>query len=214
MVETLTKRMEDAHSTNEEKRVELYANNRLPTNPYSVNTDTNLTTFNLSWKEKELPQNERTKHVHGLHPYLGKFIPQIVEIFLRKYFQAGQTVFDPFSGSGTTLVQANELGISSIGCDISAFNVLLTKVKTKTYSIDQVKNEIADILSQVQEMSVDTLFKCSTPYTKIKTENEFLKSWYFPKALNELLTFRELIPNYQNQEILKIILSRSARSAV
>lgn len=28
---------------------------------------------------------ERTKHVHRLHPYLGKFIPQLVEVFLRKY---------------------------------------------------------------------------------------------------------------------------------
>lgn len=26
---------------------------------------------------------ERTKHVHRLHPYLGKFIPQLVEVFLR-----------------------------------------------------------------------------------------------------------------------------------
>ena len=26
-----------------------------------------------------LPEYERTKHVHRLHPYLGKFIPQLVE---------------------------------------------------------------------------------------------------------------------------------------
>ena len=46
---------------------------------------------------------ERTKHVHRLHPYLGKFIPQLVEVFLRKYFKGGDTILDPFSGSGTTL---------------------------------------------------------------------------------------------------------------
>jgi len=28
---------------------------------------------------------ERTKHVHRLHPYLGKFIPQLVEVFLKHY---------------------------------------------------------------------------------------------------------------------------------
>ena len=32
---------------------------------------------------------ERTKHVHRLHPYLGKFIPQLVEVFLEKYFRKG-----------------------------------------------------------------------------------------------------------------------------
>lgn len=30
---------------------------------------------------------ERTKHVHRLHLYLGKFIPQLAEVFLKKYFQ-------------------------------------------------------------------------------------------------------------------------------
>ena len=29
----------------------------------------------------EYPEFERTKHVHRLHPYLGKFIPQLVEVF-------------------------------------------------------------------------------------------------------------------------------------
>ena len=34
----------------------------------------------LSWSESDLPERIRTKHVHRLHPYLGKFIPQLVEI--------------------------------------------------------------------------------------------------------------------------------------
>src|SRR5439155_526346 len=43
----------------------------------------------LSWSERDLPERERTKHVHRLHPYLGKFIPQLVEILLGRYFRAG-----------------------------------------------------------------------------------------------------------------------------
>lgn len=39
---------------------------------------------------------ERTKHVHRLHPYLGKFIPQLVEVFLKKFFKVGDTILDPF----------------------------------------------------------------------------------------------------------------------
>lgn len=46
---------------------------------------TNIETLNLNWTEKDLPERLRTKHVHRLHPYMGKFIPQLVEIFLRKY---------------------------------------------------------------------------------------------------------------------------------
>src|SRR5216683_7751902 len=88
----------------------------------------------LSWAEHELPERVRTKHVHRLHPYLGKFVPQLVEIFLRRYFEPGQRVLDPFAGSGTTLVECSTFGANSIGIDISAFNVLLTRVKTAVYN--------------------------------------------------------------------------------
>lgn len=188
--------------TNEEKRVDFYRQNELPTNPASVRKNTCMKTLNLNWKEKDLPQNQRTKHVHGLHPYLGKFIPQIAETFLRKYFKDGQTVFDPFSGSGTTLIQANELKVNSVGCDISAFNVLLTQAKSKHYLIEQARREINAILMRTLQ-SDKTIFNT----------NEFLSTWYAPQALNELLTYRELIQDFENQEILKIILSRAARSA-
>ena len=41
----------------------------------SVNSNTKLSDLNLNWRERDLPERERTKHVHRLHPYLGKFIP-------------------------------------------------------------------------------------------------------------------------------------------
>ena len=56
----------------------------------------------LSWSEAELPERERTKHVHRLHPYLGKFVPQLVETLLDRYVVPGGHVLDPFAGSGTT----------------------------------------------------------------------------------------------------------------
>ena len=58
-------------------------------------------------------ESETTKHVHRLHPYKGKFIPQLVEYFLdahtdkfktETFFKRGDIVLDPFCESGTTLV--------------------------------------------------------------------------------------------------------------
>ena len=57
--------------------------------------------LDLSWSERELPERERTKHVHRLHPYLGKFIPQLVEVLLGRYLPRPGRVLDPFAGSGT-----------------------------------------------------------------------------------------------------------------
>jgi tRNA G10 N-methylase Trm11 len=73
----------------------------------------------LSWSESELPEHQRTKHVHRLHPYLGKFVPQLVEVFLQRLFRPGQRVLDPFAGSGTTLAVAKKLGRRFLGAELS-----------------------------------------------------------------------------------------------
>lgn len=204
--------------TNEEKRVVLYALGEEPTIPSAVTHETPLSTLNLNWRERDLPEKERTKHVHRLHPYLGKFIPQLVEVFLRRYFCPGQTVLDPFSGSGTTLVQANELGINAIGFDISAFNVLLAKAKTKHYDLRKLRREVFDILEKSQhatrlELRQLSLWDTGGNSNLVSSESDYLQRWFAPTALQELLAYRNLIQNYENQEILQVILSRSARSA-
>ncbi|MBD1921840.1 class I SAM-dependent methyltransferase [Microcoleus sp. FACHB-831] len=207
--------------TNEEERVALYSRADLTTVPSEVTKDTNLENLNLNWREKELPEKERTKHVHRLHPYLGKFIPQLVEIFLRKYFSPGQTVLDPFCGSGTTLVQANELGINSIGYDVSAFNVLLTRTKTAKYDLVKVRKEVMDIFNKTRDISQPKsqqlcIWEESSPTWLLKeTDDPYLQQWFAPQARRELLVYRQLIESegYEYQSLLKIILSRSARSA-
>ena len=45
--------------------------------------------LDLSWSESDLPGRERTKHVNRLHPYLGKFIPQLVEALLSRHVPGG-----------------------------------------------------------------------------------------------------------------------------
>jgi len=102
----------------------------------------------------EYTEAERTKHVHRLHPYKGKFIPQLVDYFLDShtdefkkniYFSSGDVVLDPFCGSGTTLVEANILGLHAIGVDISDFNSLITNVKIGKHDLVNLKHEIQRI---------------------------------------------------------------------
>jgi hypothetical protein len=121
----------------------------------------------------DISEAERTKHVHRLHPYKGKFIPQLVEYFLEAstdglkkdtYFQKGATVLDPFVGSGTTLVQCKELGLNSIGIDISLFNCLMTKVKVHQYILDElcsVANKAArNTASYSKSISTEKMDEC------------------------------------------------------
>jgi hypothetical protein len=173
----------------------------------------------LSWTEAELPERERTKHVHRLHPYLGKFVPQLVEIFLRRYFERGQSILDPFAGSGTTLVECSTFGAHSVGIDISAFNVLLTKTKTAIYNPFVVEHDVREALGRLDQFVgarggqlslADDLVEAATTAV---TESEYLRDWFDVRTLAELLYYRSLLGEYDSAELMAIILSRSARSA-
>ena len=55
-------------------------------------------------------------------------------------------VIDPFCGSGTALVEANELGIHAIGIDISEFNAFISNTKVDKYDFKNINHEINKIL--------------------------------------------------------------------
>lgn len=177
------------------------------TNFESITPVIKLDRLNLNWREKDLPERQRTKHVHRLHPYLGKFVPQLVEIFLRKYRPA--MVVDPFCGSGTTMVEAKALGVGSFGCDISEFNCLLSRVKTADYDVNLAEQEILDVYYRSDPACAGMMFEERSSY---ETSN-YLRQWFAPQALDELRRYQALIQDYRYQDLLKVILSRSARSS-
>ena len=104
----------------------------------------------------QIIQKNRTRSVnqyitHWIYPYKGKFHPQMIRGLLNIIgLEQGDTVLDPFIGSGTTAVEAQLLGINCIGIDVSPLCVLQSKVKTESLDvlprIIEVKEEITNRL--------------------------------------------------------------------
>ncbi len=159
----------------------------------------------LSWSERELPERERTKHVHRLHPYLGKFVPQLVETLLTRYVPAGGRVLDPFAGSGTTLVQSLESGRDATGVDVAAFNCLLMRVKTARYNEFVLEKEIRDALSRLPAVEAS--------FQGLSLGHGYIGRWFAPRAARELLAFRSIVTDYAHEDVLRVVLARAARSA-
>ena len=153
----------------------------------------------LSWSEAELPERARTKHVHRLHPYLGKFVPQLVEALLTRYVAHGGRVLDPFAGSGTTLVQALETGYDAVGVDVASFNCLLMRVKTARYDLFRLEKELRDADARRGRMR--------------GRARGYLAEWYAPLAASELRHFQSIVDDYEHADVLRVVLARAARSA-
>jgi hypothetical protein len=159
----------------------------------------------LSWSEQQLPERERTKHVHRLHPYLGKFVPQLVEALLDRYVGPGGRVLDPFAGSGTTLVQALESGHDAVGVDVAGFNCLLMRVKTRRYNLDAVRRDLLSAHGQAAAFAPEARYPAEA--------SPFVRAWYAPRAAQELLHFRGLCESVASADVLRVVLARAARSA-
>ncbi len=159
--------------------------------------------LDLSWSERDLPERERTKHVHRLHPYLGKFIPQLVEALLERHLQTARSVLDPFAGSGTTLVQALESGRDAAGVDVAGFNCLLMEVKTRRYNLFALERDVRDALRRLEGFGGELE----------EAPSDYIADWYAPRAAAELLFFRSLVPDYEHADVLRVVLARAARSA-
>jgi DNA methylase len=159
----------------------------------------------FSWSEQQLPERERTKHVHRLHPYLGKFVPQLVEVLLDRYVAPAGRVLDPFAGSGTTLVQALESGRDATGVDVAGFNCLLMRVKTKRHNLETLRR---DLLWAHGEAAA---FEPAAGYPD--EASPFVRTWFGPRAAAELLHFRALAESTASVDVLRVVLARAARSA-
>lgn len=184
-----------------------------------------------SWKNKlgsdlnwglsfsHLRESDTTKHVHRLHPYKGKFIPQLVEYFLdshlndykkRIFFRQGDIILDPFMGSGTTLIQSSELGLHSIGIDVSDFNCLISKVKLDNYDFSQLNDILRNAMTQTLSFS-NKVFDDSFDLELKERLNEFNKKCFPNPEFKNKVKKGEIEEERYGEEKLKQFLKENKR---
>ncbi|HUT02699.1 MAG TPA: DNA methyltransferase [bacterium] len=95
---------------------------------------------------------------HWIYPYKGKFHPQMIRALLNIIgLSPGETLLDPFAGSGTAAVEAQLLGINCIGFDISPLCVLQSRVKTESVlAYDEILSASEEVMSAVGASLLDS----------------------------------------------------------
>ncbi len=118
-----------------------------------------------------------TNHTtHGIYYYPARFIPHVVRYCLETYGQPGQTVFDPFAGSGTVGVEASIAGLNSVLADINPMLYHLIRAKTLELNPEASwENKIKRCIS--------TLWSCRQSYLPDWQNMEY---WY-PEDILETL---------------------------
>lgn len=136
---------------------------------------------------------------HNIHPYPAKFIPQIPTCIIESYSTQGNTVLDPFCGSGTTLLEAALKNRKAIGLDLNPIATLISKVKT---------NPISNIEEKIVYRMLDTL---DSIITKMELNPNWLKKiinnddlpkfyninhWFQKNVIRELFLITKIIEDH------------------
>jgi hypothetical protein len=74
---------------------------------------------------------ESDRPLHSWYRFVLSYPPHLVRQYCERFELGSKSlVFDPFCGTGTTLVEAKKNGIPSVGCDAHPFAALVSRVKT------------------------------------------------------------------------------------
>ncbi len=170
----------------------------------------------LNWKLSfdNLKESETTKHVHRLHPYKGKFIPQLVSYFIddnidefkkEVYFKKDDIILDPFCGSGTTLVQANELGINALGVDISYFNTIISNSKIANIDLKQLETILEELSKKLENyVKINYRFEKELNEKLLEFNNKYFDKVSYKKDVRENKIDSKIYGKEKEEEFLII----------
>lgn len=146
---------------------------------------------------------------HNFHPWAAKFIPQVPRYFIERFTMKGDIVYDPFCGSGTTLVEALLLGRNAYGNDINHIAALASKAKTTPLSTNQVaqvlawRSTISTLKQQWQYLARSGALEDHTDAVKFANKMH----WFDKDVLAALMEIKTRIDGISDPAIRTFLLS-------
>lgn len=178
-----------------------------------------FTKINVDWT---FPDANTQYGTHGLHKYPARMPPQIPDTIIKNLKENGELnsddiIYDPFLGSGTTLVEARRNGFDAVGNDINPFACMLSKAKSTPVNPDILDSS----WDSYNDIIKDKIKEIGTKYHSdkdvgIKVEN-IRDGWFPEKQLYQLGGIRNTIDtiedNYNSDisRIFRIALAETAR---
>lgn len=150
-------------------------------------------TYEITEHQKKMEFNWKSetpaiyKELHSLCSYLAMFPPYVPSYYIKKYTKEGELVYEPFSGRGTTTLEAKRLKRRTVSNDLSPLAYVLTKSKA-----DNIKN--SDVINRIHYHEKEFKKWIKQKYKELEdvTHNE-IKVFYSYHNLKQMYYIREVL---------------------
>lgn len=150
---------------------------------------------------------------HGIHEYRGKFNPQIVRsIGNLLNLKEGDSVFDPFCGCGTTLLEAAHNGWNAIGMDLNPLGVIITQAKLASMQISS--NELERAVTTINQTVRQKILDQPSESRLDNVSLSYLSNWFIRPVLSQLNSILHAIDKIESKRgrlIFRVVLSDLVR---
>jgi DNA modification methylase len=149
---------------------------------------------------------------HCYHNYPAMMIPQIAERILTKYGAGSQLLFDPYCGTGTSLVEANLKGINAIGTDLNPLARLIAKTKTTKLNL-----QVLDLyLKEFNDYIFSLMFNFNNKVSIVIPRINNIDFWFDKTVQEKLAIIKSFINKIEDENVsnfFKIAFSETVRES-
>jgi len=148
---------------------------------------------------------------HCYHDYPARMIPQVAKKLIELYGNDAKMLFDPYCGTGTSLVEGAVRGIDSIGTDINPLARMIAQAKTSLpdlFTLDNSIRHFNDFVLRSQPIKLE-----KPPFIPGISRIDF---WFKPQVIEKLLRLKIFIDTLENDDVrlfFKIAFSETVRES-
>ncbi len=163
--------------------------------------------FDTTWDFREANTKILT---HCFHSYPAMMIPQVAGRLIEKYGKKAKLLFDPFCGTGTSLVEAIIRNINAIGTDLNPLARLIAKAKTTPIKIQTLDLYLRDF----NEYIFCHRFSTNNSRSIVSPVFKNIDYWFATDVQEKLTIIDGYIRNIEEQDVkqfFKVAFSETIR---
>ncbi len=137
------------------------------------------------------------EYTHCYHNYPAMMIPQIANRLIDLYGKKAKTLFDPYCGTGTSLVEAGLNGIDAIGTDLNPMARLIAEAKTTKIDL-----QILDLyLKEFNDFSFSLSFGIKKNNNIVAPDFKNIDFWFKKETKEKLSNIKYFTNNIKNKRV-------------